>query len=36
MAVLLQYNENTAWSVRQLEQHTGIKGDFLLQVHIIT
>ncbi|CAH2988103.1 unnamed protein product [Chilo suppressalis] len=32
MAVLLQYNENTAWTVRQLEQHTGIKGDFLLQV----
>ncbi|XP_061726597.1 cullin-1 isoform X5 [Cydia pomonella] len=32
MAVLLQYNENTAWSVRQLEQHTGIKGDFLVQV----
>ncbi|KAJ2938164.1 hypothetical protein O0L34_g18505 [Tuta absoluta] len=32
MAVLLQYNENTCWSVRQLEQHTGIKGDFLVQV----
>lgn len=32
MAVLLQYNENTAWTVRQLEHHTGIKGDFLIQV----
>ncbi|KPJ10991.1 Cullin-1 [Papilio machaon] len=32
MAVLLQYNENTTWTVRQLEQHTGIKGDFLIQV----
>ncbi|XP_075988109.1 cullin 1 isoform X4 [Anticarsia gemmatalis] len=32
MAVLLQYNDNTSWSVRQLEQHTGIKGDFLIQV----
>ncbi|XP_041985529.1 cullin-1 [Aricia agestis] len=32
MAVLLQYNDNTAWTVRQLERHTGIKGDFLLQV----
>ncbi|XP_050358820.1 cullin-1 isoform X2 [Nymphalis io] len=32
MAVLLQYNDNTSWSVRQLEHHTGIKGDFLIQV----
>ncbi|KAF9824815.1 hypothetical protein SFRURICE_019862, partial [Spodoptera frugiperda] len=32
MAVLLQYNDNTAWTVSQLEQHTGIKGDFLIQV----
>ncbi|KAL4718758.1 hypothetical protein ACJJTC_014671, partial [Scirpophaga incertulas] len=32
MAVLLQYNDNISWSVRQLEHHTGIKGDFLLQV----
>ncbi|XP_050673602.1 cullin-1 [Leptidea sinapis] len=32
MAVLLQYNDNTTWTVSQLEQHTGIKGDFLIQV----
>ncbi|XP_045528926.1 cullin-1 isoform X2 [Pieris brassicae] len=32
MAVLLQYNDNTAWTVKQLEHHTGIKGDFLIQV----
>ncbi|KAJ8707088.1 hypothetical protein PYW08_011222 [Mythimna loreyi] len=32
MAVLLQYNDNTSWTVSQLEQHTGIKGDFLVQV----
>ncbi|GBP29936.1 Cullin-1 [Eumeta japonica] len=32
MAVLLQYNENVSWTVKQLQQHTGIKLDFLVQV----
>ncbi|KAJ8704570.1 hypothetical protein PYW07_011758 [Mythimna separata] len=35
MAVLLQYNDNTSWTVSQLEQHTGIKGDFLVQVSVV-
>lgn len=32
MAVLLQYNDNTSWSVSHLHEHTGIKLDFLIQV----
>lgn len=32
MAILLQYNEQTSWSVQQLVDNTGIKSDSLLQV----
>ncbi|KAG7312669.1 Cullin-1 [Plutella xylostella] len=32
MAVLLQYNDNTSWTLRQLEHHTAIKGELLVQV----
>lgn len=32
MAVLLQYNGSTMWTIQQLHDATQIKMDFLLQV----
>lgn len=35
MAVLLQYNTSTSWTLQQLHESTQIKMDFLIQVSII-
>lgn len=32
MAVLLQFNVSTSWTVAQLQENTQIKADFLSQV----
>lgn len=32
MAVLLQFNVSTSWTVQQLQENTQIKPDFLVQV----
>lgn len=32
MAVLLQFNVSTSWTVAQLQENTQIKPDFLVQV----
>ena len=32
MAILLQFNQSTSWTVAQLNEATGVKMDLLLQV----